>query len=321
MNQYRLSVVVPAYNEEAVLDVFHERLLAVLDQLACSWELIYINDGSTDQTRARIQAFCADNPQVKSIHFSRNFGHQAAITAGMDHAGGDAVVIIDADLQDPPEVIPQLVSQWQAGYDVVYARRASRQGETAAKKGSARLYYRLLNRLTDVDIPLDVGDFRLIDARVNRALSALPEHNRYIRGLISWLGFKQTAVTYDRAARQAGQTKYSLGKMLRLATDGLTAFSLKPLQLGLLLGAILLPASVLLVLFVALAPLFGLVLAQTPLLLILGLFLFLFGLLFALIGLTGLYLGRIFEEVKNRPLYVVDQKDASLKTNARYRHL
>ena len=229
MNGIRYSLVVPLYNEEAVIEACHQRLTAVLDSLDGNWEIIYVNDGSRDRTGQLARQLCQTDPRVKLLTFSRNFGHQCAITAGMDHAAGDAVIIIDADLQDPPELIPQMIAAWQAGADVVYGHRVARKGETAAKKLSARLYYRLLRRITDVDIPVDVGDFRLIDARVCAALSALPEHNRYVRGLISWLGFSQTYIDYIRAPRFAGETKYPLRKMVKLALDGITSFSYKPL--------------------------------------------------------------------------------------------
>ncbi|MDD3930820.1 MAG: glycosyltransferase family 2 protein [Eubacteriales bacterium] len=317
MNKVRFSVVVPAYNEEAVIKVFHDRLIQVLQDLHEPWELIYINDGSEDQTGLLIERFCAADSRVKCLSFSRNFGHQAAITAGMDHTSGDAVIIIDADLQDPPEVIPRLIDQWRAGYDVVYGRRIARQGESAGKKLSARLYYRLLRRMTSVDIPVDVGDFRLVDRRVSNALSDLPEHNRYVRGLISWLGFRQTYVDYVRAPRYAGTTKYPLKKMIRLAADGITSFSFKPLKMGIGIGVGLSVLSFLFLMFVFIARLFNLVIMEPGYASLMCVILFFFGIILIMLGIIGEYIARIFEEVKNRPLYVIARKTGQFNRSGR----
>ena len=201
-------------------------------------EIIYVNDGSQDRSAEIIRPWCLEDGKVKLISFSRNFGHQAAITCGMDKAAGKAIVIIDADLQDPPELIPEMVAKWREGYEVVYGKRKTRAGETRFKKITASVYYRLLRKLSDVEIPTDVGDFRLIDSKVRAALLQLPEHNRYVRGLISWLGYRQTFVEYERDARAAGETKYPLRKMLKLAGDGVTSFSYKPLKISIYLGVL-----------------------------------------------------------------------------------
>ncbi len=317
MGNIRYSIVVPLYNEEAVIDSCHERLLRVMDQLGQPWEIIYINDGSRDRTGLLARQLCASDSRVKLLTFSRNFGHQAAITAGMDHASGDAVIIIDADLQDPPELIPAMIEQWQAGFDVVYGHRVARKGESLGKKVSARLFYRLLHRITDVDIPVDVGDFRLIDARVCHALSALPEHNRYVRGLISWLGFRQTYVDYVRAPRFAGTTKYPLRKMLKLAIDGITSFSYKPLKLGIGIGITLSICSFCFLLFVFIARLFDLVVMEPGYASLMCVILFFCGIILIMLGIIGEYIGRIFEEVKGRPLYVICDREGSFFRQAR----
>ncbi|MFA6735720.1 MAG: glycosyltransferase family 2 protein, partial [Saccharofermentanales bacterium] len=207
------SVVVPLYNEEEVISETYRRLRKVMETLDGSYEVVMINDGSRDKTAAMAKEICASDSNFKLLNFSRNFGHQTAITAGMDHASGKAIIVIDADLQDPPEIIPEMIEKWKQGFEVVYGKRVSRKGETWFKKLTAKLFYRTLNKLTDVKIPTDVGDFRLIDRKVKDALLKVPEHNRYVRGLISWLGFRQTEVEFIREARFAGETKYPLRKM------------------------------------------------------------------------------------------------------------
>lgn len=305
MEAIRYSVVVPVYQEEAVVQETHRRLTAVLESLGESWELIYVNDGSRDRTGLLVRSFCGLDPRVKLLTFSRNFGHQTAITAGMDYACGDAVIVIDADLQDPPEIIPQLIERWKEGYDVVYGRRTVRNGEAPLKKLTARIYYRLLRRMTDVDIPVDVGDFRLIDARVCSALSRLPEHNRYVRGLISWLGFRQSFIDYVRAPRFAGKTKYPLRKMIKLAIDGITSFSYKPLKLGIGLGVVLSVFSFCFLLFVFIARLFDLAVMEPGYASLMCVMLFFFGVVLIMLGFIGEYIARIFEEAKGRPLYII----------------
>ncbi|MEA4889827.1 MAG: glycosyltransferase family 2 protein [Clostridiaceae bacterium] len=305
MEEIRFSLVVPLYNEEAVIEENYRRLTGILRGLGKPYEIIYVNDGSRDRTGFLVRNLCRQDPNVKLLTFSRNFGHQTAITAGMDYASGDAVIIIDADLQDPPEIIPQLIERWEEGYDVVYGRRVVREGEAWFKKYSARCYYRLLRRITDVDIPVDTGDFRLIDAKVCAALSQLPEHNRYIRGMISWLGFRQTYVDYVRAPRFAGETKYPMKKMFTLALDGITSFSYKPLKLGIGIGLLLSVCSFCFLLFVFIARLFNLVVMEPGYASMMCVILFFFGIVLIMLGIIGEYIARIFEEAKNRPLYVI----------------
>ncbi|NLG84209.1 MAG: glycosyltransferase family 2 protein [Firmicutes bacterium] len=298
------SVVVPMYNEEEVVRETYRRLKAVMDSLGEPYELIFVNDGSKDDTLAILKEFAAADPAVKIVDFSRNFGHQIAITAGMDYAAGEAVVVIDGDLQDPPEIIPAMIARWKEGYEVVYGKRKERKGEPFFKRATARLFYRLLNRLTEVEMPVDVGDFRLLDRKVCAALRELPEHNRYVRGIISWLGFRQTSVEFIREPRFAGRTKYPLRKMMRLAKDALASFSYKPLRLATWLGFLTSGLGVLLFLS-ALRRRFAAVEGGSGLLLVLAVNLLLQGTGFLLLGIVGEYLGRIYDEAKRRPLYIV----------------
>ena len=230
------SVVVPMYNEEAVLAETYRRLTHVMENSGFTYEIVFVNDGSRDKTGEMLRDICDQDKRIKLVDFSRNFGHQIAITAGMDHTSGRCVAVIDGDLQDPPELIPVMVEKWREGFDVVYGKRISRKGESAFKKLTAALFYRFLSSMTDVNIPVDTGDFRLIDRKVCDALKQVKERNRYVRGLISWLGFKQTAVEFEREERFAGETKYPLKKMLKLALDGITTFSYKPLKLASYVG-------------------------------------------------------------------------------------
>lgn len=300
-----LSVVVPCMNEEEVLCETNRRLVSLLEQTGMKFEIVYIDDGSTDSTPELLAELHAHDDRIRVVRFSRNFGHQMAITAGLEHASGDAVVIIDADLQDPPEVILSFVEKWLDGYDVVYGVRAEREGETAFKLWTAKLFYRCLNRLSDTAIPMDTGDFRLMDRRVVDALLAMPERDRYVRGMVSWLGFSQTAVAYRRAARLAGVTKYPLFKMLRFAMDGIVSFSVSPLRLATWMGF---GASSLAIaaIFVALLENFfgipGLVKGWTSTFVAV---LFLGGIQLICLGIIGEYIGRIYGESKRRPLYVV----------------
>src|SRR5690606_20963810 len=223
-----LSVIAPVYNEAGNIDELYRRVIEVLDTTGETWEFILVNDGSYDGSAEEMRAVQARDPRVRVINFARNFGHQNAVTAGTDYARGDAVVIIDADLQDPPEVILQLLDKWREGYHVVYAVRSERKGESWFKKFTAKLFYRLIYRIAEIDIPVDTGDFRLMDRQVVDALKAMPEHNRFIRGMTSWVGFRQTGVYYVRQERHAGETKYPLRKMLRFALDAITGFSYFP---------------------------------------------------------------------------------------------
>jgi glycosyltransferase involved in cell wall biosynthesis len=246
-----ITIVAPVYNEEPIINEFYRRMSDVMDASGEVWELVLVNDGSFDRSAELMQALHERDPRVRVVSFARNFGHQNAVTAGMDYARGDAVVIIDADLQDPPEVIPQMIEKWREGCDVVYAVRAERKGESWFKRMSAKLFYRLIYRITDVDIPLDTGDFRLMDRRVVDALNVMREHNRFIRGMTSWVGFRQAGISYVRQERYAGQTKYPLRKMLRFALDAITGFSYFPLQVTIYASLVLALIAVLAVPVVA----------------------------------------------------------------------
>jgi glycosyltransferase involved in cell wall biosynthesis len=277
-----------------------------MQELQQNYEIVFVNDGSKDQSKAILGRLSQQDHHLRIINFSRNFGHQAAISAGMDHARGKAIVVIDADLQDPPEVIPHMIQKWQEGYQVVYGKRKKRAGETFFKKITAKMYYRLLAYLTDIDIPMDTGDFRLIDRKVCDALKQLPEKNRYVRGLISWLGFRQTAVEFSRASRFAGETKYPLRKMLKFATDGITSFSAKPLKLATVSGSVVSGLSFLYLTYVFYLKLFtdATIKGWTSLI---AVNLFFFGFILVILGIFGEYIGRIYNESQNRPLYVVDE--------------
>lgn len=300
----RFSIVAPAYNEEEVLPEFYRRVRDVMDALGEPWELILVNDGSRDNTLAVMRELHENDPRVKVISFSRNFGHQLAITAGIDYASGDAVVIIDADLQDPPEVIPELIEKWRDGYDVVYAVRRERRGESWFKEWTAKLFYRLIYRITDVDIPKDTGDFRLMDRKVVEALRTMRERNRFMRGLSVWVGFKQTGIFYVREPRFAGETKYPLRKMLKFALDAITSFSYVPLQLATYFGFAIAGISMVgMVIAVILRLTTGRALLGQATTLVAVLFLG--GIQLIFLGIIGEYLGRIYDEVKARPLYIV----------------
>jgi dolichol-phosphate mannosyltransferase len=302
-----LSVVVPLYNEEEVIGESYRRLTEVLEGTGESYELIFVNDGSRDKTWPMALALAERDPRLRLISFSRNFGHQTAITAGMDAAQGGAVVVIDADLQDPPEVIPQMLEKWREGEQVVYGLRTKRRGESFFKKATAKVFYRLLNSLTDVHLPNDAGDFRLIDRAVCDALKDLPERNRYVRGLVSWVGFRQTAVEYVRAERFAGTTKYPLRRMLRLAGDALTSFSYKPLKLSIFIGSLVSFFSFAYGLVIIFQRLFTDVLYSGWASLA-CLTLFFNGLILIMMGIIGQYIGRIYDETKGRPLYIVAER-------------
>jgi polyisoprenyl-phosphate glycosyltransferase len=300
------SIVAPIFNEVDNIPLLYQRINEVMKGADDPWELVLVNDGSRDGSAEAIEALYQQDPdRVRVIHFARNFGHQIAVTAGMDYAQGDAVILIDADLQDPPEVIPQLIEKWREGYQVVYAIRAQREGESWFKLATASFFYRLLYKITDVKIPLDTGDFRLMDRKVVDAVSAMPEHSRFIRGMVSWVGFKQTGVEYSRSKRHAGTTKYPLRKMLRFAWDGITGFSYFPLQLATYLGFGIAGITLLAILvvvylraFTDAEPLEG---QATTLVMVL----FLGGVQLISLGIIGEYLGRIYNEVKARPLYIV----------------
>lgn len=300
------SIVAPVYNEVGNIRELHRRISEVMQQTGEPWELVMVDDGSTDgSAEVMEEVFAQDAEHVRVVRFARNFGHQIAVTAGMDYAAGQAIVLIDADLQDPPEVILDLIAKWREGYEVVYAVRAKREGETWFKRFTASLFYRLLYRITDVNIPMDTGDFRLMDRRVVEAVRAMREHHRFIRGMVSWVGFRQTGVEYVRRERFSGQTKYPLRKMLRFAWDGITGFSYLPLQLatylGFLIAALSVPAILVVIYlraFTDTRPLEG---QATTLIVVL----FLGSIQLISLGIIGEYLGRVYNEVKGRPLYIV----------------
>lgn len=298
------SIIIPAYNEELVVQETYKRLKTVMDSINEPYELIFVNDGSKDNTAAIIRKLCETDERVKLVDFSRNFGHQLASTAGMDYSSGDTVVLIDADLQDPPELIPEMIRKWREGYEVVYGVRIKRIGETFFKKLTAKLFYRFMKSMTEVDMPLDTGDFRLIDRKVCNALKTANEKNRYIRGLISWLGFKQIGIEYVRDKRFAGETKYPLKKMIKFAFDGITSFSYKPLKLATYFGTVISGLSFLYLLVVLFQRLFtdDTVAGWAS---ILAVSLFFNGIILIILGIIGEYIGRIYDEVKGRPLYIV----------------
>lgn len=304
MDNKLCSVVVPMYNEEEVVIESYKRLKKVMDGIDMMYEIIFINDGSKDETAEIISAICDKDQKVKLIDFSRNFGHQTAITAGMDYSTGDAIVVIDGDLQDPPEVIPEMLSKWREGFDVVYGKRVERKGETFFKKITAAIFYRFLRRMTDVDIPVNTGDFRLIDRKVCDALKLVKERSRYIRGIISWLGFKQTGVEFSRDKRFAGKTKYPLRKMIKFAFDAVTSFSYKPLKLASYLGMFLSIFSFLYLIIVIYLRLFTTTTVEGWAS-ILAVSLFFNGIVLMILGIIGEYIGRIYDEAKGRPLYVI----------------
>lgn len=316
MNKTVISIVVPVYNEEAVVFESYKRLKGVMESLNEPYEMIFVNDGSRDATPGIVRRICEDDPTVHFIDFARNFGHQVAISAGMDYASGEAVVVIDADLQDPPEVIPAMIAKWREGYDVVYGKRAERKGETLFKRFTSAAFYRVLQTLTDVDIPVDTGDFRLIDRKVCDALKLIKERNRYVRGIISWLGFKQTGVEFVRDKRFAGETKYPLKKMLRFAFDGITSFSVKPLKLSSYVGGIVSFAGFAYLLVVVYQKLFT-ERTVTGWASMMAVSLFFNGVVLMMLGIIGEYIGRIYDEAKGRPLYVVRETLNFAKAEAR----
>lgn len=299
------SVVVPAYNEQEVLEQSYERLNAVLAGMGEPFELIFVDDGSKDATADILRRLASAHDNVRTLHFSRNFGHQVAVSAGVDAAQGDAIVIIDCDLQDPPELIPAMAEKWREGYEVVYGKRSQRDGETAMKKFTAWAYYRVLRALSGVPIPPDTGDFRLIDRRVADVLRGMKEHRRFLRGLFAWMGFKQTEVAFHRSRRFAGETKYTLKKMLRLASDGIFSFSDKPVSFILGTGAALAALGalwLLILLFVALAG-HGNGLSALAALMVL-----LCGVILLSLGVLGAYIARTYDETLGRPLYIVSER-------------
>jgi len=307
-----LSIVVPAYNEAEVLPEFHRRLKAVLDTINMQGEILYVNDGSHDNTLEVIGNF--QDPRVAVIDLSRNFGKEIALTAGLDHASGDAVVVIDADLQDPPELIPQLIEKWQEGYDTVYARRMSRDGETFLKKTTAKLFYRFIQGINRVKIPSDTGDFRLLSRRAVEALRQLRESHRFMKGLFAWIGYPQTAVNYRRDPRFAGQTKWSYWQLWNFALEGITSFTITPLKIATYFGLTTSVCSFLYALFIIYKTLvYGDPVQGYPSLMVV--ILFLGGIQLMSLGVIGEYLGRMFNETKRRPLYFINSFTPSSKDN------
>jgi dolichol-phosphate mannosyltransferase len=302
------SIVAPIYNEEGNIQVLYDRICGVMESTGEAWELVTINDGSRDRSLELLTELAAKDPRVKVLNFARNFGHQLAVTAGLDHTSGDAVIVIDADLQDPPELILEMIERWKAGYQVVYAVRQERKGESWFKLFTAKLFYRMIYRITDVNIPLDTGDFRLMDRGVVDVLNAMREHNRFIRGLTSWIGYKQTGVTYVREARHSGETKYPLKKMVKFAMDAVTGFSYFPLQIMVYVSFVLGVLALLAIPVIAILRLvygehfFGGQATTIVLLLLLSSFQLFF------LFVMGQYVARIYDEARGRPLYVVANK-------------
>ena len=304
----KISIVVPMYNEEEVVEACCERLINVLKSMDnYDYEIICINDGSKDKTVSMLEEIANSDSRIKVLAFSRNFGHQCAVTAGLKEVTGDVAVIIDADLQDPPELIPDMVKHWEDGYDVVYGKRKTREGESKFKLMTANMFYKMLNTLSDVDIPKDVGDFRLVDRKIVDQMNALPEHNKFLRGLWSWLGYKQYAFEYERKERFAGKTKYPLKKMLKLAGDGIIGFSTKPLKMCAALGIISIGLSFIVLLYSILAYIFNfgnLVSGWTSIMVAITFF---SGVQLLSLWILSEYVGRIYDETKQRPQYIVNK--------------
>ncbi len=303
-NKVRFSIIAPVFNEVEGLQEFYKVIVHVMDAVGSPWELLLIDDGSKDGSRELILELAASDERIVPLIFARNFGHQIAVTAGMDHAQGEAVVIIDADLQDPPEVIPDLIKKWEEGYQVVYAVRRHREGETWFKRTTASLFYRFIDSITDIKIPLDTGDFRLLDREVLDVLNGMREQQRFLRGMSAWVGFNQIGVLYDRKSRFAGSSHYPLKKMLKLALNAITGFSSFPLKLAETAGFALLVVSALygaawLIMALLSIPFLPGQAFMVFLLLLIG------GLVLLSIGITGEYLSRIYEEAKGRPLYIL----------------
>lgn len=303
-----ISIVVPMYFEEAVAEECYKRLtnMAVINKLR--YELIFINDGSTDRTLDILEGLARKDPHVKVISFSRNFGHQIAVSAGIEKAGGDAIVIIDADLQDPPELIPEMVKLWKRGYDIVYAKRKRREGETWFKLVTAKVFYQVLQKLSSIKIPLDTGDFRLIDRKAAEAFLSMPEKNRFVRGMMSWVGFKQIPIEYEREERYAGETKYPLKKMLKLALDGIFSFSSKPLKLLEHLGLWAVVLALVSFTYAVICSVTGVESFNGGWAYVMTAIIFFGGIQLLGMGILGEYISRIYDESRGRPLFIIDRE-------------
>ncbi|MEN6571751.1 MAG: glycosyltransferase family 2 protein [Anaerolineaceae bacterium] len=301
-----ISVIAPVYNEKDSLHELYRRVTEVMNSQPDAWELVLVDDGSMDGSTEIMRELSKQDERIRPVIFARNFGHQIAVSAGMKYARGDAAVIIDADLQDPPEVILELVAKWREGYEVVYATRMEREGESGFKLLTASLFYKLIYRITDIKIPMNTGDFRLLDRRVLDMMNSMPEHNRFLRGMSAWVGYRQIGVPYKRAARFAGSTKYPLKKMIKLAMNAITGFSYLPLQIANWLGVASVGLAFLLLIAIIILRIVGSTwLAGQAVLLIVGLFLG--GVQLICLGILGEYIGRIYDEVKGRPLYIVSE--------------
>ena len=305
----KISVVIPMYNEEEVVKTSYLRIQKVLEELKqYDYEIIFIDDGSKDQTLKLLEEIAKENEKVKILSFARNFGHQAAVTAGIRYVTGDAIIIIDADLQDPPELLPEMIALWEEGNEVIYGQRKSRKGESAFKLLTAKMFYNTLNALSDVEIPKDTGDFRLVDRKVIEVINSLPEHNKFLRGLFSWVGFKQKAYRYERQERQAGKTKYPFNKMWKLATDGIISFSTKPLKIVGGLGFLTIILSIGILIYSLVSYIFNLnqlTPGWTSIMVAITLF---SGVQLLSIWIISEYIARIYDETRNRPEYIIDKK-------------
>ena len=305
----KISLVIPMYFEEKVVEECYNRVSKVLKNLKnYEYEIIFINDGSKDKTQELLEEISRKDKNVKIISFSRNFGHQAAVTAGLKETTGDAVIIMDADMQDPPEIIPDMIELWENGNEVIYGKRKSRKGESKFKLLSAKAFYKILNALSDVDIPQDTGDFRLVDRKVVEKMNSLPEHNKFLRGLWSWLGFKQCAYEYDRKERFAGKTKYPFKKMLKLASDGIISFSSKPIKLVGMLGIISIVISFAILIYALISYFCNLNNLSAGWTSLMCAITFFAGVQLLSLWIISEYIGRIYDETKGRPQYIVDKK-------------
>ncbi|CAJ1179520.1 glycosyl transferase [Companilactobacillus crustorum] len=314
MKNQLISIVLPVFNEEAGIQATIDTLLNYIEQQEENYELVFVDDGSKDKSVAIINKAVAENNNIKLVEFSRNFGHQLAITAGLEYTKGDAVVVMDADLQDPPEVIPQMIEKWHEGYEIVYGKRMQRDGETFFKKFTAKMFYRTFRKLATIDMPLDTGDFRLMDRKAVHQLLKLHEKDPFVRGQVTWIGFRQTSVQYHRQERIAGETKYPLSKMVKLALDGITSFSMKPLQFVNIFSILPLASGLFSLGYLLISGNYSVASVGVTILL------FTLGLLMLSIGILGSYLGRILDQVNDRPRYIVSKTEGFEERNKGIHH-